>query len=70
MEVTLLLVEEPMEEPKEFLSLVHLLNKINKSRIALWGLHDENDATEKSHDDSSLKDNGTAVNTATPEINN
>ncbi|GKB65601.1 putative ribonuclease H-like domain-containing protein [Tanacetum coccineum] len=33
------------------------------------GLHDENDATEKSHDDSSLKDNGTAVNTATPEIN-
>ncbi|GJR42243.1 putative ribonuclease H-like domain-containing protein [Tanacetum coccineum] len=36
------------------------------------GLHDENDATEKSHDDSSLKDNGTAVqqvNTARPEIN-
>ncbi|GKF63039.1 hypothetical protein Tco_0183093, partial [Tanacetum coccineum] len=36
------------------------------------GLHDENDATEKSHDDSSLKDNGTAiqqVNTAKPEIN-
>ncbi|GKE93935.1 putative ribonuclease H-like domain-containing protein [Tanacetum coccineum] len=35
------------------------------------GLHDENDATEKSHDDSSLKDNGTAVqqvNTARPEI--
>ncbi|GJV10746.1 putative ribonuclease H-like domain-containing protein [Tanacetum coccineum] len=35
-------------------------------------LHDENDATEKSHDDSSLKDNGTAdqqVNTARPEIN-
>ncbi|GKB15792.1 hypothetical protein Tco_0849715 [Tanacetum coccineum] len=33
------------------------------------GLHDENDATEKSHDDSSLKDNGTAVqqvNTARP----
>ncbi|GJT79686.1 putative ribonuclease H-like domain-containing protein [Tanacetum coccineum] len=28
------------------------------------GLQDENDATEKSHDDSSLKDN---VNTATPE---
>ncbi|GKF45975.1 hypothetical protein Tco_0135777 [Tanacetum coccineum] len=28
------------------------------------GLHDENDATKKSHDDSSLKDN---VNTATPE---
>ncbi|GKA01440.1 ribonuclease H-like domain-containing protein [Tanacetum coccineum] len=25
------------------------------------GLQDENDATEKSHDDSSLKDNGTAV---------
>ncbi|GJS72474.1 putative ribonuclease H-like domain-containing protein [Tanacetum coccineum] len=36
------------------------------------GLQDENDATEKSHDDSSLKDNGTAdqqVNTARPEIN-
>ncbi|GJS69021.1 hypothetical protein Tco_0701862 [Tanacetum coccineum] len=35
-------------------------------------LHDENDATEKSHDDSSLKDNGTAdqqVNTARLEIN-
>ncbi|GJS26836.1 retrovirus-related pol polyprotein from transposon TNT 1-94 [Tanacetum coccineum] len=35
-------------------------------------LHDENDATEKSHDDSSLKDNSTAVqqvNTARPEIN-
>ncbi|GKB01375.1 hypothetical protein Tco_0829419, partial [Tanacetum coccineum] len=35
-------------------------------------LHDKNDATEKSHDDSSLKDNGTAiqqVNTARPEIN-
>ncbi|GKG22918.1 hypothetical protein Tco_0388221 [Tanacetum coccineum] len=31
------------------------------------GLHDENDDTEKSHDDSSLQDNGTAdqqVNTA------
>ncbi|GKB14190.1 hypothetical protein Tco_0848113, partial [Tanacetum coccineum] len=30
-------------------------------------LHDENDTTEKAHDDSSLKDNGTAdqqVNTA------
>ncbi|GJU50927.1 putative ribonuclease H-like domain-containing protein [Tanacetum coccineum] len=36
------------------------------------GLQDENDATEKSHEDSSLKDNGTAVqqvNTARPEIN-
>ncbi|GJV33846.1 putative ribonuclease H-like domain-containing protein [Tanacetum coccineum] len=36
------------------------------------GLHDENDATKKSHDDSSLKDNGTAVqqvNTARPKIN-
>ncbi|GKE95207.1 hypothetical protein Tco_1580062 [Tanacetum coccineum] len=36
------------------------------------GLHDENNATEKSHDDSNLKDNGTAVqqvNTARPEIN-
>ncbi|GKE83174.1 hypothetical protein Tco_1553174, partial [Tanacetum coccineum] len=36
------------------------------------GLQDENDATEKSHDDSSLKDNATAdqqVNTARPEIN-
>ncbi|GJU81875.1 uncharacterized mitochondrial protein-like protein [Tanacetum coccineum] len=33
------------------------------------GLHNENDATEKSHDDSSLKDNGTAINTARPEIN-
>ncbi|GJT02972.1 putative RNA-directed DNA polymerase [Tanacetum coccineum] len=36
------------------------------------GLQDENDATEKSHDDSSLRDNGTAdqqVNTARPEIN-
>ncbi|GJV87482.1 putative ribonuclease H-like domain-containing protein [Tanacetum coccineum] len=35
------------------------------------GLQDENDATEKSHDDSSLKDNGTVVqqvNTARPEI--
>ncbi|GJW16503.1 retrovirus-related pol polyprotein from transposon TNT 1-94 [Tanacetum coccineum] len=35
-------------------------------------LQDENDATEKSHEDSSLKDNGTAdqqVNTARPEIN-
>ncbi|GKG64623.1 hypothetical protein Tco_0661663, partial [Tanacetum coccineum] len=35
-------------------------------------LHDENDPTEKSHDDSSLKDNCTAdqqVNTARPEIN-
>ncbi|GKC82993.1 hypothetical protein Tco_1138710 [Tanacetum coccineum] len=36
------------------------------------GLHDENDATEKSHDDSSLKNNGTAVQQVTiarPEIN-
>ncbi|GKD94034.1 copia protein, partial [Tanacetum coccineum] len=36
------------------------------------GLQDKNDATEKSHDDSSLKENGTAVqqvNTAIPEIN-
>ncbi|GKB28316.1 ribonuclease H-like domain-containing protein [Tanacetum coccineum] len=36
------------------------------------GLQDENDATEKSHDDSSLKDNGTVVqqvNTARPKIN-
>ncbi|GKG27563.1 hypothetical protein Tco_0405890, partial [Tanacetum coccineum] len=36
------------------------------------GLHDENDDTEKSHDDSSLKDNGTVdqqVNTARPDIN-
>ncbi|GJZ26655.1 putative ribonuclease H-like domain-containing protein [Tanacetum coccineum] len=35
-------------------------------------LQDENDATEKSHEDSSLKDNGTAdqqVNTASPEVN-
>ncbi|GKE78464.1 hypothetical protein Tco_1544584, partial [Tanacetum coccineum] len=35
-------------------------------------LQDDNDATEKSHEDSSLKDNGTAdqqVNTARPEIN-
>ncbi|GKE82676.1 putative ribonuclease H-like domain-containing protein [Tanacetum coccineum] len=35
-------------------------------------LHDENDTIEKSHDDSSLKDNGTVdqqVNTAIPEIN-
>ncbi|GJT18566.1 putative ribonuclease H-like domain-containing protein [Tanacetum coccineum] len=35
-------------------------------------LHDENDATEKSHDDRNLKDNGTAdqqVNTARPKIN-
>ncbi|GJZ03770.1 hypothetical protein Tco_0537045 [Tanacetum coccineum] len=36
------------------------------------GLHDENDATKKSHDDSSLQDNGTVVqqvNTARPELN-
>ncbi|GKA98467.1 hypothetical protein Tco_0826404 [Tanacetum coccineum] len=33
------------------------------------GLHNENDAIEKSHDDSSLKDNGIAINTARPEIN-
>ncbi|GKC41130.1 putative ribonuclease H-like domain-containing protein, partial [Tanacetum coccineum] len=36
------------------------------------GLHNENDATEKSHDDSSLQDNGTVVqqvNTVRPEIN-
>ncbi|GJR67977.1 putative ribonuclease H-like domain-containing protein [Tanacetum coccineum] len=36
------------------------------------GLHDENDATEKSHDDSSLNDNGTTVqhvNTTRSEIN-
>ncbi|GJW17148.1 putative ribonuclease H-like domain-containing protein [Tanacetum coccineum] len=35
-------------------------------------LHNEDDATEESHDDSSLKDNGTVdqqVNTARPEIN-
>ncbi|GJV02197.1 ribonuclease H-like domain-containing protein [Tanacetum coccineum] len=35
-------------------------------------LQDENDATEKSHEDSSLKDNGTTdqqVNTASPEVN-
>ncbi|GJY34665.1 putative ribonuclease H-like domain-containing protein [Tanacetum coccineum] len=35
-------------------------------------IHDENDDTEESHDDSSLKDNGTAdqqVNTARPEVN-
>ncbi|GKG01435.1 hypothetical protein Tco_0306140 [Tanacetum coccineum] len=34
--------------------------------------HDEDDAAEKSHDDSNLKDNGTAdqqVNTARPAIN-
>ncbi|GJR71740.1 putative ribonuclease H-like domain-containing protein [Tanacetum coccineum] len=33
------------------------------------GLHVENDAIEESHDDSSLKDNGTAVNTASPNVN-
>ncbi|GKF52628.1 hypothetical protein Tco_0159538 [Tanacetum coccineum] len=36
------------------------------------GLQDENDATEKSHEDSSLKDNGTAdqqVNTASSKVN-
>ncbi|GKD83794.1 retrovirus-related pol polyprotein from transposon TNT 1-94 [Tanacetum coccineum] len=36
------------------------------------GLHAENDAIEESHDDSSLKDNGTVdqqVNTARPEVN-
>ncbi|GKF74604.1 hypothetical protein Tco_0220936, partial [Tanacetum coccineum] len=33
------------------------------------GLHAENDVTEESHDDSSLKDNGTAVNTANPDVN-
>ncbi|GJY98596.1 hypothetical protein Tco_0515506 [Tanacetum coccineum] len=36
------------------------------------GLQDENDATETSHEDSSLKDNGTVdqqVNIARPEIN-
>ncbi|GJZ94192.1 putative ribonuclease H-like domain-containing protein, partial [Tanacetum coccineum] len=36
-------------------------------------LHDEDDATEESHDGSSLKENGTAdqqVNTARPDINN
>ncbi|GJR47311.1 ribonuclease H-like domain-containing protein [Tanacetum coccineum] len=36
------------------------------------GLHDENDDSEKTHDDSSLQDNGTAdqqVNTVRPEIN-
>ncbi|GJT70669.1 hypothetical protein Tco_1029955 [Tanacetum coccineum] len=36
------------------------------------GLHDEIDDSEKTHDDSSLKDNGTAdqqVNTARPEVN-
>ncbi|GKC49297.1 putative ribonuclease H-like domain-containing protein, partial [Tanacetum coccineum] len=36
------------------------------------GLQDENNATEKSHENSSLKDNGTAdqqVNTSRPEIN-
>ncbi|GJS03140.1 putative ribonuclease H-like domain-containing protein [Tanacetum coccineum] len=74
---------------KEFLSLVHLLNKIKIIKIVLscqFGrmlhilmmlypnllLMDENDATEKSHEDSSLKDNGTAdqqVNTARPEVN-
>ncbi|GKG40719.1 hypothetical protein Tco_0469931, partial [Tanacetum coccineum] len=35
-------------------------------------LHDENDATEKSHNDSRLKDNGIVVqqvNTARPEFN-
>ncbi|GJU54262.1 putative ribonuclease H-like domain-containing protein [Tanacetum coccineum] len=35
-------------------------------------LQDENDTTKKSHEDSSLKDNGTAdqqVNTASPEVN-
>ncbi|GJY33198.1 putative ribonuclease H-like domain-containing protein [Tanacetum coccineum] len=35
-------------------------------------IQDENDATEKSHEDSSLEDNGTAdqqVNTASPEVN-
>ncbi|GKD58168.1 hypothetical protein Tco_1295677 [Tanacetum coccineum] len=37
-----------------------------------YELHDENDATKKSHDDSSLKDNGTTDqqgNIARPEIN-
>ncbi|GJU70280.1 hypothetical protein Tco_1256539 [Tanacetum coccineum] len=33
------------------------------------GLHNENDATKKSHDDSCLKDNGIAINIARPEIN-
>ncbi|GKG18963.1 hypothetical protein Tco_0376062, partial [Tanacetum coccineum] len=35
-------------------------------------IQDENDATKKSHEDSSFKDNGTAdqqVNTARPEVN-
>ncbi|GKA73087.1 putative ribonuclease H-like domain-containing protein [Tanacetum coccineum] len=35
-------------------------------------IQDENDTTEKSHEDSNLKDNGTAdqqVNTASPEVN-
>ncbi|GKF48434.1 hypothetical protein Tco_0141685, partial [Tanacetum coccineum] len=31
-------------------------------------LHDENDTTEKSHDDSSLKDNGTADQQVVSEI--
>ncbi|GKD86297.1 putative ribonuclease H-like domain-containing protein [Tanacetum coccineum] len=37
-----------------------------------YNLHDENDTTEKSYDDSSLKDNGTAdqqVNTSRQEVN-
>ncbi|GKG35033.1 hypothetical protein Tco_0440187 [Tanacetum coccineum] len=36
------------------------------------GLHDETDVSEKTHDDSSLQNNGTAdqqVNTARPEVN-
>ncbi|GJV23433.1 retrovirus-related pol polyprotein from transposon TNT 1-94 [Tanacetum coccineum] len=48
------------------------VSTILKIAFIKMGLHDENDATEKSHDDSSLKDNGTAVqqvNTARPEIN-
>ncbi|GJU47031.1 ribonuclease H-like domain-containing protein [Tanacetum coccineum] len=56
-----------------FPSLVASSNKIRIAFECIWmRFKDENDATEKSHEDSSLQDNGTTdqqVNTARPEVN-
>ncbi|GKB07842.1 hypothetical protein Tco_0836126, partial [Tanacetum coccineum] len=74
MEVMLLLVEEPMEAELLAKDASYFGDAAPRSVADAQiqdkdGLHNENDATEKSHDDSSLKDNGTAINTARPEIN-
>ncbi|GJY30988.1 hypothetical protein Tco_0414483 [Tanacetum coccineum] len=62
---------------KQFRQLAMIQNSLNsqphnKTLYELLEVQDENDATKKSPEDSSLKDNGTAdqqVNIASPEVN-